>query len=87
MRPDEIEPAHCLGADRKCTCTCGKGLRPEFSALREERGRICAACQYEDEAAEAERGQALNDSCICWPTDFSGRSVCGVPCPAHPPKA
>lgn len=84
MKPDEIEPAHCLGGDRKCTCPCGKGLRPEFSALREERGRICAACQYEEEYAQAKAEEAVMASCICWPTDFSGKSVCGVPCPAHP---
>ncbi len=74
---------HCLGGDRKCTCPCGKGLRPEFSVLREERGRICETCQaaeYE-EMSEAER-----EACICMFTDFSGYSVCGIPCPVHKPK-
>lgn len=82
MKPDEVEPAHCLGRDRKCTCECGKGLRPEFSVLREERGRICQACQYEEEAAKMD-AEMQSDPCICWGTDFSGRSVCGVPCPVH----
>lgn len=71
---------HCLGADRKCTCPCGKGLRPEFSVLRDERGRICADCQDADAFAA---DQQLMDQCICWATDFCGLSVCGVPCPAH----
>lgn len=26
------------------------------------------------------------DECICWGTDFSGSSVCGVPCPVHSQK-
>lgn len=74
---------HCLGADRKCTCTCGKGLRPEFSALRATRGRICADCQQTE--AE-ERYQEEQDSCICSWNEFSGYSVCGLPCPVHKAK-
>ena len=76
---------HCLGGDRKCTCPCGKGLRPEFSVLREERGRICQDCDHAEKFEEMERDQEKMESCICWATDFSGRSVCGVPCPVHPP--
>lgn len=71
---------HCLAKDRKCTCPCGKGLRPEFSVLREERGRICQDCQS---ATYEEMTQEEMDSCICLFTDFSGFSVCGVPCPVH----
>lgn len=26
------------------------------------------------------------EDCICWATDYSGRSVCGVPCPVHAEK-
>ena len=71
---------HCLGADRKCTCLCGKGLRPEFSLLRQERGRICQDC---DVAEQQEKQQAEMDACVCMWNDFSGRSVCGLPCPTH----
>lgn len=74
---------HCLGADRKCTCPCGKGLRPEFSALRDERGRICADCQHADE--EAKQLEEL-EACVCSWNEFSGQSVCGMPCPVHSKK-
>jgi len=77
---DSPEPGHCLGGDRKCTCPCGKGLRPEFSALREERGRICEECQVVDERDKFEAQMA---ACICSWNEFSGRSVCGFPCPVH----
>jgi hypothetical protein len=31
---------------------------------------------------EQEQGKEFTD-CICYGTDLSGRSVCGVPCPVH----
>lgn len=74
---------HCLAKDRKCTCPCGKGMRPEFSALREERGRICGDCQAAEAQEKAEQEYELMQECICLFTDFSGFSVCGVPCPVH----
>ncbi len=77
---------HCLGGDRKCTCPCGKGLRPEFSALRDERGRICADCQAAEAQEKAELEYEKMQGCICWAMDFSGNSVCGVPCPVHSTK-
>ena len=76
--------AHCLGGDRKCTCTCGKGLRPEFSRLREERGRMCADCQDQEAQDEAmKRYEWEQENCVCSWNEFSGRSVCGLPCPVH----
>jgi hypothetical protein len=78
---------HCLGGDRKCTCMCGKGLRPEFSALRDERGRICADCQAAEVQEKAEVEYEKMQECICLFTDFIGYSVCGVPCPAHQVKS
>jgi hypothetical protein len=75
---------HCLATDRKCTCPCGKGLRPEFSELRDKRGRICADCQAAEEQAAAEKKyQWEQENCICSWNEFSGRSVCGLPCPVH----
>lgn len=74
---------HCLGGDRLCTCPCGKGLRPEFSTLRDERGRICADCQAAEAQEKAEQEYQKMQECICLHTDFSGRSVCGVQCPVH----
>jgi hypothetical protein len=79
----DTEVAHCLGRDQKCTCPCGKGMRPEFSRLREERGRICEACQYEE---GREKAEAEMEACICSWNEFSGRSVCGHPCPVHGPQ-
>ena len=77
---EDADWTHCLGGDKLCTCPCGKGLRPDFSPLRDERGRQCQPCV----AAEAEQKEIDQaDCCICWGTDFSGRSVCGVPCPVH----
>lgn len=76
-----------MARDYKCTCPCGKGMRPEFSRLREDRGRICADCQSADAIQAMEDEEAKMEACICWPNDFNGRSVCGTPCPAHPPKA
>jgi hypothetical protein len=74
--------AHCRGQDRLCTCPCGKGLRPEFSILRQERGRICADCQ----AGEGEdRAEAEAEACVCSWNELSGFSVCGMPCPVHKP--
>lgn len=77
-------PEHCLAGDRKCTCPCGKGLRPEFSVLRQERGRICAACQAAEEVErQAKQYEWEQENCVCSWNDFSGRSVCGIPCPVH----
>jgi hypothetical protein len=86
MRQARVSVEHCLGEDRKCTCPCGKGLRPEFSRLREERGRICADCQAAEAQEQAERDYERMQECICMWNEFSGRSVCGVPCPVHPTK-
>ena len=74
---------HCLGADRKCTCPCGKWLRPELSALRDERGRMCGDCQAAEVQEKAEQEYEKMQECICWPNDFNGLSVCGVMCPVH----
>lgn len=71
---------HCLAKDRKCTCPCGKGMRPEFSVLREARGRICADCQG---TAEEQRQLEEMERCVCSWNEFSGFSVCGLPCPVH----
>lgn len=75
----EASHVHCLGADKLCTCHCGKGMRPEFSRLRDERGRCCQACSN----ANIEAEDFSYEDCICWATEFSGYSVCGVPCPLH----
>ena len=83
MRKACVTGEHCLGGDRKCTCPCGKGLRPEFSRLREERGRICADCQAAEEQEKAQQEYEKMQECICWAMDFSGSSVCGVRCPVH----
>jgi len=41
----------------------------------------CSVCR---EQAPPERDPvASGGMCICWPGDFNGRSVCGVPCPVH----
>lgn len=75
------EFAHCLGGDRLCTCWCGNGLRPYSSEIRDERGRQCQDC-IDVEIEEATDGS----ECICWATDGSGFSVCGVPCPVCNPE-
>ena len=65
----------------------------EDTGVRFEIANPCERCgdpMTEDaigECAECRGGEAEQhpdqDECICWPTDFSGRSVCGVPCPEH----
>lgn len=63
---------HCLGGDKLCTCPCGKGLRPDFSPLRDERGRQCQPCIN----AEAEQKEIERPT----PVSAGGPTSRGAPC-------
>jgi len=49
--------------------------------LTEQEYGTCVSCDEEEKQALWEQ-----EACICWATDFSGKSICGVPCPVHAPR-
>ena len=57
---------------------CGDPMEPERIGSHSRCLEREARSWLEETSAIMEQ-----DLCICWPTGFCGRSVCGVPCPVH----
>jgi len=84
MSDESAEPVHCHGQDRLCTCPCVLEDGFRSSPARDERGRICADCQAFEAQEKAQQDyEKVQAECVCSWNEFSGRSVCGLPCPVH----
>ena len=61
------------------------GIENEFvkEEMRLVRERFREKNVWETGSPVHEQREDPTYACICYGTDFSGRSVCGVPCPVH----